>query len=76
MPKKKRSPQTRAVASSTSIMKEHYLERVRSAMTLTEAECLAPRSEYIEALEEIHGEVEAMLAAAREEQQAEEAGEA
>jgi len=50
----------------TRSKKEQYVERVRSALTMSSAMELE-RSEYIEALEEIAGDIDGMLEAAREE---------
>jgi len=50
----------------TRSKKEQYVERVRSALTMSSAMELK-RSEYIEALEEIAGDIDGMLEAAREE---------
>ena len=50
----------------TKSKKMQYVERVRSALTMSSAMEL-DRSEYIEALEEIAGDVDGMLEAAREE---------
>jgi len=54
----------------TRSKKEQYVERVRSALTMSSAMELE-RSEYIEALEEIAGDIDGMLEAAREEARAE-----
>ena len=61
MQKKKPSTQIK----SESLM-EGYVERVRKAMTLTDAEAAAPRSAYIAALEQIGSDIECMIDAAKE----------
>ena len=46
--------------------RQKYIERVRDALTLNSAKEM-PRAQYIEALEEISDDIQAMLNAAREE---------
>lgn len=46
--------------------RDQYVERVRSALTMSSAMELE-RGDYIDALEEIAGDVDGMLEAAREE---------
>ena len=46
--------------------KDQYVERVRSALTMSSAMELT-KAEYVEALEEIAADVDGMLEAAREE---------
>lgn len=50
--------------------RDQYVERIRKAMETTADEM--PRADYIDALEEVQGDIEGMLEAAREEQENEE----
>lgn len=57
---------------SRSSTKQAYIDRVRKALTMTDSEVrYLPRSEYIDALDEIGDELNSMAEAAREEARAE-----
>lgn len=54
------------MGKTTRSKKDQYVERVRSALTMSSAMELT-KAEYIDALEEIAGDIDGMLEAAREE---------